>query len=77
MSLPKEIYVWDETPEKPDYSLNIEANGARPTPEDETTPRRAGIYQLVREVDIINDVKEVEVKPATDPYAGLMRNFSA
>jgi hypothetical protein len=73
MKLPKEIYVWDETPEHIERSLNIEADGARPTPEDETTPRRAGVYQLVREVDIINDVKEIEVKPATDPYAGFAR----
>lgn len=70
--LPKEIYVWDEQPEQVDNSLNINADGGRPEPE-EGIPIRAGIYRLVRQVDIITDVKEIEVKSPVDPTTGFVR----
>jgi hypothetical protein len=72
--LPKEIYVWDEDPEDEVPQLNMEADGGRPSPENDA-PLRTGIYRLVREVDIIRDVKEVEVKPAVDPSSGFIRTL--
>lgn len=70
MSLPKEIYVWDEsTPSKAGVAnpldLNLERDGSRPTPDPGAKePIRAGVYKLVREVEIACEVKEILIKQA-------------
>ena len=73
MTLPKEIYVWDEsTPGRSGVAspldLNLERDGKRPTPEPEAKePIRAGVYRLVHEVEIFTEVREVTVKQAVEP----------
>lgn len=68
MTLPKEIYVWDEAPGQKDRELNIECDGGRPMPDPiSKEPIRAGIYKLVREVEITAEVKETTIKQAVDP----------
>lgn len=80
---PNEVYIWDETPESPGHNLNLNVDGSRPTPGEDTEKGlvRAGVYRLVREVDILREVKEVEIKPAVDPIvdswgpSSLVRNL--
>lgn len=67
MSLPTEIYVWDEAPKEKTRELNIECDGARPTPDPMAKePLRAGVYRLVREVEISARVEELVIKQAVD-----------
>jgi hypothetical protein len=72
MSLPKEIYVWDESSPgrsgvKNPIELNLERDGSRPNPDPTAKePIRAGVYQLVREVEIYQEIKEVPIKSAID-----------
>lgn len=73
MSLPKEIYVWDEaTTKDPQPDLNLERDGSRPMPDPSSKePIRAGVYKLVHEVEIFQEVKETVIKQATDEWSEI------
>lgn len=52
MKLPEQIYIWDEQADSLDNrSLNMEYDGARPTPEPGDT-RVCGVYVLQRVVEV-------------------------